>query len=186
MDTPSHTVGVDTTPGSATLNPTPPPRRRLPLIVGVAVGAVVLVAATAAITVSLNDSTPATKPVAAAASPTRPATTETMAVSGNLTIMAAVGVMNLDDTHCTGMRGYDDIREGTQVVVSDEAGKVIATGSLGIGFMIGSGMTRTCKFHFSITSVPKGHPFYSLQVSHRGSAVYTEAQLVTGPELSLG
>jgi hypothetical protein len=59
--------------------------------------------------------------------------------------------------------GYDDIRSGAPVTVSNENGTTIAVGTLGPGRVSKS---LRCVFIFSV-SVPKAK-FYRFEVSHRG------------------
>lgn len=121
-------------------------------------------------------------PAAPSASPSAQAIT----ARGVFTLADSDGVENLDDVHCTGMRGYDDIGAGAQVVITDQAGTVIGTGSLSGGTMLGSGPTRQCQFPFEVTNVPAGKSFYGVSISHRGTLQYTENQLTSGLELQLG
>lgn len=85
---------------------------------------------------------------------------------------------------CTGSGGYDDIREGAQVVVRDGGGRTLALGSLGGGEMIAA----TCVFPFEIPGVPRSR-FYSVEVSHRGEVNFSREDLVANQwvvQLSLG
>jgi hypothetical protein len=71
------------------------------------------------------------------------------------------------DGGCAGLRGYDDIREGTSVTVYGAAGEVVGTGSLG-----NSKYDRedyTCTYKVAVPDVPKGERFYKVEVSHRGT-----------------
>jgi hypothetical protein len=104
---------------------------------------------------------------------------------GVLELKDAAGVLNLDGATCSGMRGYDDIHAGAQVVVTDQSGTVIATGSLEAGQLLGSGADRVCRFQFQLP-VPTGKSFYGVTVSHRGTIQYTESALRAGVHLSLG
>jgi len=86
------------------------------------------------------------------------------------------GTMTLHEvvsgTSCTGTGGYSDIQAGTEVVVKDQAGKVLATASLGDG-RVDSG---TCVFDFSVSHLPDAD-FYQVEVSHRGNVTYSKADL---------
>jgi hypothetical protein len=68
--------------------------------------------------------------------------------------------------------GFDDIRTGTQVTVSDAGGKVIGTTSLTGGTMDAKG----CHFTFAVPSIPKSD-FYKVEVSHRGALSYSYSEL---------
>lgn len=72
--------------------------------------------------------------------------------------------------------GYGDIAEGTQVVVSDSAGKRVGVGSLGAGsFTAGDSSTNTCELPFSVADVPAGSGPYSISVGNRGEFAFNEA-----------
>lgn len=153
------------------LPPAPAPSRPRWLIPVLAAGALLILAlAGVAAWALLRD--PAGKPTPAA--PTKPAT---LIINGNLRLTDSSGVQNLDDTACQGMGGYNDIKQGSSVSVTDSAGKVVGIANLGVGKLIGSGMTRECEFSFSVFDVPAGLGFYGVEVSHRGSVQYKESDL---------
>lgn len=109
---------------------------------------------------------------------TRP---ELVTVAGTVTITD-----NIDgDSICQGKDGFDDIREGTIVVIHDPANKVIATGSLRRG-KGESDFPTTCQFAFTVPDVPR-QKFYGIEVSHRGVVTFTAAQVADGKvALSMG
>ena len=80
-----------------------------------------------------------------------------------------------DTMPCEGKGGYSDIREGTQVVVKDDTGSVVAVGALGPGDggwgVSGKGDTD-CRLGFNIVGIPD-EGFYSIEVSHRGELAYS-------------
>lgn len=82
------------------------------------------------------------------------------------------------DTSCEGLGGYSDIRAGAQLVVKDEAGKVIGSGTLDQGHLdidlLGAG--AVCGFPFTITGLPKAEQ-YELGMGNRGSITYSFADL---------
>lgn len=85
---------------------------------------------------------------------------------------------------CTGDGGYDDIGAGTPVTVYAPSGDVLAVGRLDEGRIEGGGK---CRFGFTVPLVPKGHPLYQVEVSHRGKiAVRAEVAETEGAQLSLG
>jgi hypothetical protein len=112
------------------------------------------------------------------ASPTT-TTLETHSISGSVTIRAdpldteTDGVVILGDT-CSGTSGYDDLEEGAQVVVTDEANKVIGNSSLQEGNPSGD----DCIFRFVVPLVPRAK-FYGIEVSHRGKVTYSHDNLVS-------
>ena len=112
-----------------------------------------------------------------------------------------------DNPTCEGIGGYDDIDAATGVTVRDEKDVIIATGSLAKSEWVGlhdehipgtdgvpafdsgdyhmdaipgtPGQTMSsggCRLYFSIPNVPK-HPFYSIEVGHRGAVTYSTADL---------
>jgi hypothetical protein len=74
---------------------------------------------------------------------------------------------------CEGQGGYDDIIEGADVVVRNQADEIIATSSLGPGTNRGN---DHCAFAFTVEEVPDAE-FYSVEVSHRGALTYSKAEL---------
>lgn len=88
------------------------------------------------------------------------------------------------DTTCSGWRGFDDIRGGTEVVVTDSAGKTLAVGQLQTGKATGvtaDDSATGCRLAFSISGVPSGVGPYGVEIGHRGVNHYPEGQL-TGLE----
>jgi hypothetical protein len=114
-------------------------------------------------------------PAAASPSPTPAVFT----IHGSITI---AGLWNGPGEVCRTSGGYDDIKAGTQVTVTDAAGKVIALGDLDAGVSSKTG----CEFDFSVTGVPDGSDFYSVEVAHRGELRYTRADLNSPLSLTLG
>lgn len=84
---------------------------------------------------------------------------------------------------CHGSGGYDDIRQGAQIVVSDAAGKTLAIGSLGQGTATG---TTTCVFPVKVHVKSGGGDFYAVEVSHRGRVQYTADEIRQPLHLTLG
>ena len=74
---------------------------------------------------------------------------------------------------CNGTDGYDDIHEGSQVVVTNESGTVIGTTELGPGRSQSSGVG--CRYDFSV-AVPDA-AFYNIAVGDRGKLTYSKAEL---------
>ena len=73
---------------------------------------------------------------------------------------------------CSGSGGYDDIDFGTEVVVRDGDGQLLATSMLESGEddLLG------CTFPFEVTDVPNAD-FYSIEVSHRGDLSYSHSEM---------
>lgn len=125
------------------------------------------------------------KPVAVAAT-SAPAA---RVVTGTLTLTDEDGIDWSSSAGCFGTGGYDDIRGGVQVVITDPAGGTVALGKLDQGKLDGTVPGQTadlCKFTFAIQGVPAGKGFYGVEVSHRGRVQYPERQLFGALALTLG
>jgi hypothetical protein len=107
--------------------------------------------------------------------------TETFDVSGSMTLFDDDSA---DSTgFCSGTGGYDDIAAGTEVVVYDNAGAMLATGVLDSGFADVEGM---CTFEFTVADVPVADKdLYAIEVAHRGKITFTQAE-AKSVGLSLG
>ncbi len=80
------------------------------------------------------------------------------------------------DSSCLGKGGYEDIREGLGVVVSDEAGKTLATGSLGKSMYTSSPMK--CFFPIIVSKTLPKADFYTVEVGKRGDLTYSYDEMV--------
>lgn len=95
------------------------------------------------------------------------------------------------DGPCVVETGYDDQREGAQVVVADAAGKTIALGELkSEGLQIVDGSTDMldtwCGFSFRL-DVPKGEDFYSVAIGSRDPIQHPADEFFGDPiDVSLG
>lgn len=93
---------------------------------------------------------------------------------------------------CRGKAGFDDLREGAQVVVTNAAGRTVAIGHLGTGKSAttggGDSVVRlvACTFPIKVEDVPDGENFYGITVTHRGTQQYTREQLRQPIHLTLG
>lgn len=102
-------------------------------------------------------------------------------------VRAASGV------ECQGAGGYDDIRPGSQVVVRGDAGQIVATGSLQAGKLVKRAIMYwpgdvpedeatffypdwDCELRLRVANIPEAD-FYTVEVSHRGEATYSRAEL---------
>lgn len=124
-----------------------------------------------------------------ATTPARPAA---VTITGTITVPGGDTVQGLEGgpgQTCRMGGGYDDIRQGAQVVVTDETGAVVALGALDSGVLdlpdAEHWGTRKCAFPFTVQA-PTGRTFYGVEVSHRGRLQFTEQQLATPLELTLG
>jgi hypothetical protein len=113
-----------------------------------------------------------------------PSPAAALTVDGSVTVVGGhPQVQTENELTCTGGGGFDDIRQGAQVVVTDAAGKTIALAQLDAGSWkrdVG------CIFLFTVPDVPGGEKFYGIEVSHRGRVQYSARQLAAPLELSLG
>ena len=149
--------------------PAPAPKRRPWLPWAAAAGLVLLL--TAAALVGMLVVKPAlTKP----GNDTPP---PAFTVTGTLTLRLGQFTWDRDPDRCSGWRGYDDIRAGTPVVVTDPAGTTIAVGALDPGVPrrdpANTSRATECRFTFGVTGVPGSHRFYGVQVGRRGKLDYT-------------
>lgn len=108
------------------------------------------------------------------------------AVYGSLEMPIHETVYDSMGRTCAGDGGYDDIRAGAQVVVTDADGGTVALGELSQGRMDGSVPDATCQWRFTVADVPAGAGFYGVEVTHRGALQYTEQELRSPISLSLG
>lgn len=81
--------------------------------------------------------------------------------------------------------GYADVRAGTQVVVTDAAGDVVAMATLGPGSNAARPGGGWCTFPFT-ADVPAGSDFYGVEVASRGVVRLTADQLAAGVHLTIG
>jgi hypothetical protein len=77
------------------------------------------------------------------------------------------------DGFCITLRGYSDIGGGTDVIVKDGAGKVIALTQLLRGTPVG---LYSCRFDFEV-KLPSSE-FYSFSIGDRDEITYSKAELV--------
>jgi hypothetical protein len=84
---------------------------------------------------------------------------------------------------CSGDSGYDDISKGAQIVVTGPDGKVVSTGSLSSGVVVGQ--HDGCKFSFTL-SVPGGLAFYGVAIGSRKPHQVDKSRLADSIDLTLG
>src|SRR4051812_33841461 len=88
---------------------------------------------------------------------------ESFAAGGSITVdIGGVFYSNqADGTPCVSARGYDDVSDGSQVVIASDSGKTLAIGRLGAGVSErqSNGVIR-CHFDWSVQGVPTGEKFY--------------------------
>jgi hypothetical protein len=93
-----------------------------------------------------------------------------------------VSSITSDGTKCHGTHGYSDVGGGTQVIVKNGRGEIIASTTLGDGHGDGT----NCRFGFTFP-ITEGQDRYVLSVGHRGEFSYSFEQLQRGAvEIHLG
>jgi hypothetical protein len=118
-----------------------------------------------------------------------PAAAETAEIRGVLSVPAVeerMGDVIVIDDDCTAEAGFDDVHKAAQVAVLDPEGTIVAIGELGKG-KYGSGGS-VCSFPFTISDVPLGKKFYSLDVGNEFRGIHTipEDELGVYQTLSIG
>lgn len=104
---------------------------------------------------------------------------KTLTVNGDMTLKLPDFMWDKNPLSCWGKGGYDDIREGAQVVVTDASGATVGIGRLATGQPSVSGDRATkCVFRWEVTGVPDGSSFYAVEVSHRGKLQYSRTEVV--------
>lgn len=166
---------------SASTRPAPHRQRgRAPLVAGIVAGAVVLMLATGAGVWWVM------RPDRNAAAGVDVASSGNMLVAGVIRLRIGQFAWNSKaDPTCYGWKGFDDIRGGAQVTVTDDAGKVLAVGKVDTGTAEGitdepDGTHRadSCALPFRV-SVSRGHGPYGVEISHRGVLHYEEGNTAT-------
>ena len=99
---------------------------------------------------------------------------DTVTVKGEVQL---IGITNVKGEHddCYGIGGYDDLRGGASVVVTDATGTTVGVGSLRPGVLNLSKDPYYCGLAFEI-EVPAGKGFYGIEVTHRGRVQFSEAE----------
>ena len=93
-----------------------------------------------------------------------------------------VSSIESDEGKCHGIHGYSDIGSGTQVMVKNGKGEILASAPLGEGH----GDDVNCRFAFSFP-ITEGQDRYVVSVGHRGEFSYSFEQLRRGGvEIHLG
>lgn len=105
----------------------------------------------------------------------------TMTITGSLLLTEDQNARG-GTLYCSGTTGYEDLDEGTQIVVTDGTGAIVAMGRLQRGEQQPE---YACRFPFAV-EVPTGLGFYGLEIAHRGIVRYSEVELERGLVLTLG
>lgn len=125
---------------------------------------------------------------------------ETIDVTGTVTVPSGAE-KRYEGTDCDGFRGiddadvvgFDDIATGGQVVVKDESGTVIATGTLESGTLVRSASWSensirglACEYTFTLGGLPDTS-FYGIHVggSNRSDVQFSSDEMRAGPNITL-
>lgn len=73
-----------------------------------------------------------------------------------------------DGAACAAPPTLPEIASGAPVKITDEAGRAIAQGHLGLGIVSTAGAAHTCDFPFEIAGVPGDHSSVDIGVGGRG------------------
>lgn len=108
-----------------------------------------------------------------------------VAGTGTARPLTVYGSMTIDYESCSSAAAdYPDIGDGTQVVITDPAGTVVATSALGTGGPV-PGPMGGCNYPFT-AAVVAGQPRYGVTIGRdRGTVWFTAAQMRRGPDLIL-
>lgn len=141
----------------------PPPRRgRTGLVVALVLASLILVGGGTVLAFALTHRGPAA---------TSKAQTQTFTATGTVTVTGG----------CESIGGYGDITDGTQVVLTDGAGKTVSVGTLA-----STHSSTVCSYTWTLTGIPVGERFYGIAVARRGVLQITEGQLRTGVDIHIG
>lgn len=78
---------------------------------------------------------------------------------------------------CTGSGGFKDLREGGQVLVLNQDGTTVGTGTLSAGKQ-DSSRRALCTWTFSVAGIPDA-AFYRVKVNHRDGPTYSMTDMET-------
>jgi hypothetical protein len=105
-------------------------------------------------------------------------------ISGTISVPSATYVAEGQDAtgFCTVKDGYEDLRTGASVAVTDAAGDVV-----GVGQLVDVKRTpEECRYAFDIPNVREGSGTYGIEVGNRGIVRYQRDELDDPVEVPLG
>lgn len=117
---------------------------------------------------------PTTEASSASASVTTTTAPATHDVRGTLDLTSYSSIESVDHD-CTGTGGYSDLQGGANVVVRDDSGHIVGTGSLGEGS--GTSESGECKFPWAVHGLTDAD-FYTVEIANRKGPTYSRDQLV--------
>jgi TonB family protein len=98
-------------------------------------------------------------------------------ISGSLELINLYGISG-EGNNCFGRSGYQDIRGGTQIIIKDGSGKVLAIGKISNGRSPAwQYFQHICRFTFKISNISRTN-FYSIKIGRRGEIFYSYQDLV--------
>ncbi|MGW0043494.1 hypothetical protein [Rhodococcus sp. NPDC003348] len=90
------------------------------------------------------------------------------------------------DLPCVGSGRFANVRPGTTVTVLDDAGKILATGSVEQGLVGGESYGIACSLKFKVPGVPDGPGRYRVEVNgHPAQVVESKPLLVREARIEL-
>lgn len=111
---------------------------------------------------------------------------QTITVEGAVNLRLGQFTWESSTSACWGIRGYSDLRDGAQVVVTDPDGTTVGVSRLEIGStQFERSKAVGCRLIFEV-KVPAGLGFYGIEVSDRGKVQYAEPDLSEPVELTIG
>jgi tetratricopeptide (TPR) repeat protein len=97
-------------------------------------------------------------------------------ISGTIELINLYGIAG-QNNNCFGTSGYQDIRGGTQIIIKDGSGKVLAIGKTSNGRRYaGQYSQHICRFTFKISNISRTN-FYSIKIGRRGEIFYSYQDL---------
>jgi hypothetical protein len=96
-------------------------------------------------------------------------------ISGTISVPSATYVAEGQDASgfCTVKDGYEDLRTGASVVVTDSGGDVV-----GVGQLVDVRRTpQECRYSFGIPDVAEGSGTYGIEIGNRGIVRYERDKL---------
>ena len=109
----------------------------------------------------------------------------TFEVKGTISVPSSTYVTSGDDQpggFCTVKDGYEDLRTGASVAVTNAEGDVVGVSSL----VDIDRAASECRYSFDVPGVPDGSASYGIEVGNRGIVEYARDQLDEQVELPLG
>lgn len=114
--------------------------------------------------------------------PSPSASSSTMGIIMGTLDLTGSGNFTKSGTSCTGTMGFDDIKPGAEVDISNGSGETVSFANLGNGIV----SDGNCQFVFTFDSVPRGEAIYKVTIGNRPGPSFRESGLEDGIALTLG